>query len=160
MLHSLFNTICHGDDVSHLVATTSLNPVQNCLPFQPKLLNKTLCDFAMLPAIVHLHRHMSNMHKKLQTCTQFHLLLQAEAAARKLGFQVKTLDCDLAPNAHVHPVQPVYVWEQSEDSAHEKPKVLARLHEELALSNKELQATAVFAKPLAVVSKLHHGLHC
>ncbi|DBA70150.1 TPA: hypothetical protein ACH3X2_012202 [Trebouxia sp. C0005] len=74
----------------------------------------------------------------------------AEAAARKLGFQVKTLDCDLAPNAHVHPLQPVYVWEQNEDSAHEKAKVLARLNEELALSNKELQATAVFAKPLAV----------
>ena len=114
----------------------------------------------MLPAIVRLHRHMSNMHKQLQTCTQFQLLLQAEAAARNLGFQVKTLDCDLAPNAHVHPLQPVYVWEQNEDSAHEKPKVLARLNEELALSNKELQATAVFAKPLAVVSELHHGVHC
>ena len=85
------------------------------------------------------------------------MLLQAEAAARKLGFQVKTLDCDLAPNAHVHPLQPVYVWEQNEDSAHEKPKVLARLNEELALSSNELQATAVFAKPLAVVSELHHG---
>ena len=114
----------------------------------------------MLPAIVHLHRHMSNTHKKYITCRQFRLLLQAEAAARKLGFQVKTLDCDLAPNAHVHPLQPVYVWEQNEDSAHEKPKVLARLNEELALSNKELQATAVFAKPLAVVSELCHGVHC
>lgn len=100
------------------------------------------------------------MHKQLQTCTQFHLLLQAEAAARKLGFQVKTLDCDLAPNAYVRPLQPVYVWEQNEDSAHEKPKVLARLSEELALSNKELQATTVFAKPLAAVSELHHGVHC
>ncbi|KAL3159865.1 hypothetical protein ABBQ38_010265 [Trebouxia sp. C0009 RCD-2024] len=77
----------------------------------------------------------------------------AEAAARRLGFQVKTLDCDLAPNAHAHPLQPVYVWEQDEDSAHERPKVLARLNEELALSNKQLQATAVFAKPLAVVQR-------
>ncbi|KAL0036930.1 hypothetical protein WJX77_005580 [Trebouxia sp. C0004] len=77
----------------------------------------------------------------------------AEAAAQRLGFQVKTLDCDLAPNAHVRPLQPVYVWEQNEDSAHEKPKVLARLDEELALSNKQLQATAVFAKPLAVVQR-------
>ena len=85
------------------------------------------------------------------------MLLQAETAARQLGFQVKTLDCDLAPNAHEHPLQTVYAWEQSEDSAHEKLKVLARLTEELDLSNKELQATAVFAKPLAVVSYLHRG---
>ena len=106
----------------------------------------------MLPAIVHLDRHMSKMHKPLQTCTPFHLLSQAEAAARRLGFQVKTLDCELDPIAHVHPTQPTYVWEQHEDSAHEKPKVLTRLHQELALSNKELQATAVFAKPLPVVS--------
>ena len=128
--------------------------------FQLKSLNKTLCEFAMLPAIVHLHRHMSNMHKQLQTCTQSQLLLRDEAAAQKLGFQVKTLDCDLAPNAHVHPLQPVYVWEQNEDSAHEKPKVLARLNEELALSHKELQATAVLTKSLDVVSELHHGVHC
>ena len=59
----------------------------------------------------------------------------------------------------MHPLQPVYIWEQNEDSAHEKPKVLARLNEELALSNKQLQATAVFAKPLAVVSELQHGVH-
>ena len=85
------------------------------------------------------------MHK-LPTCTQFHLLLQAEAAARNLGFQVKTLDCDLAPNAHVHPLQPVYVWEQIEDSAHEKPKVLARLNEELALSNKENTGNCSFCQ--------------
>lgn len=102
---------------------------------------------------------MSKMHKPLQTCKQCHLLSQAEAAAQKLGFQVKTLDCELAPTAHVHSTQPAYVWEQNEDSAHEKPKVLARLHQELALSNKELQAIAVFAKPLAVVSELH-GVHC
>ena len=88
----------------------------------------------------------------------FQLLLQAEAAARRFGFQVKAVDCDLAPDAHEHPLQPVYVWEQDKDSAHEKPKVLARLTEELALSSKELQATAVFAKPLAVVSEPHCGV--
>lgn len=94
------------------------------------------------------------------------MFLQAEAAPQKLGFQVKTLDCDLAPNAHVHPLRPVYTCEQNEDSAHEKPKVSARLNEELALSNKELQATAVSAKPLAVSCSLlippaaaKHGLH-
>lgn len=41
------------------------------------------------------------------------------------------------------PLQPVYGWEHDEDSAHEKPKELARLTEELGLSSKELQATAV-----------------
>ena len=71
--------------------------------------------------------------------------MQAEAAARRLGFQVTTVDCDLAANAHASPLQPVYVWEHNEDSDHEKPKVLARLTEELGLSSKELQATAVFA---------------
>ena len=82
----------------------------------------------------------------------FWLLLQAEAAACRLGFKVRTADCDLTLNAHEPTLQPAYVWEQNEDSAHEKPKVLARLTEELALSSKELQATAVFARTLDVVS--------
>jgi len=81
--------------------------------------------------------------------------LRAEAAARQLGFQVKTINCELDPSAHEQPLQPVYVWEHDEDSAQEKPKVLARLTKELGLSRKELQATAVFAKPLAKVSELH-----
>lgn len=81
--------------------------------------------------------------------------MQAEAAARQLGFQVKTVNCELDPNAHQQPLQPVYFWEHDEDSAQEKPKVLAQLTQELGLSSKELQATAVFAKPLAMVSELH-----
>ena len=59
---------CHGDDLSHLVATPSVNPVQDPLRFQLEF-HKTLCDFAVLPVTVHLDRHMSNMHKQLLTCT-------------------------------------------------------------------------------------------
>ena len=88
------------------------------------------------------------------------LALAGSGCSSKTWFSGQILDCDLAPNAHVHPLQPVYIWEQNEDSAHEKPKVLARLNGELALSNKQLQATTVFAKPLAVVSELQHGVHC
>ena len=66
LLHSLFNTICHGDVVSHLVATPSVHPVQDALRFELTFVNKTLSDFAMLPAIVHTNRHMSNMHTQLQ----------------------------------------------------------------------------------------------
>ena len=83
---------------------------------------------------------------------RFWLRLQAEAAACRLGFEVRTADCDLTLNAHEPMLQSAYVWEQNEDSAYEKPKVLARLAEELALSSKELQATAVFPKTLDVVS--------
>ena len=81
--------------------------------------------------------------------------MQAEAAARQLGFQVKTVDCELATNAHEQPLEPDYIWEHDEDSVHEKEKVVARLTHELDLSSKTLQATAVFAKPLGVVSEMH-----
>lgn len=74
----------------------------------------------------------------------------------------------MAADAHVHPLQPLYEWEQREDSAHEKDKALARLTEELGLGSTELKASAVFAKPFAEViwpplvfgaSKVVHKLH-
>ena len=66
----------------------------------------------------------------------YQFLLQAEAAACRLGHQVKTIDCELATDAHEHPLESDFVWEHDEDSAHEKQKVLARLAHELDLSNK------------------------
>lgn len=90
---------------------------------------------------------------KIHICVQF--LLQAEAAAHRLGYQVKTVDCELATNAHEQTLEPDYVWECDKDSEHEKQKVIAQISQELDLSSKQLQASAVFAKTLGMVSEMH-----
>ena len=105
-----------------------------------------------LPTVLHPDRYMNNMQAQSKHLYSFCLLLQAEDAARRLGFEVRIVQYRLDADAHVHPLQPLYESEQSEDSAHEKDKTLARLTEELGLGSTDLQATAVFAKPLAVVS--------
>lgn len=111
-----------------------------------------------LPTVLHPDRYMNNMQAQSKHLCSFCLLLQAEDAARRLGFEVTIVQCHLDADAHVHPLQPLYEWEQNEDSAHEKQKALARLTEELGLGSTDLQATAVFAKPLAVVSWLPYGV--
>lgn len=69
------------------------------------------------------------------------------------------VNCELATDAHEQPLEPVYIWDHDEDSAQEKPKLIAWLTQELDLSAKSLQATAVIAKPLDVVSDMHPNGH-
>ena len=75
----------------------------------------------------------------LTSNTFIHFLLQAKAAAHQLGFHVRTVDCELATDAHEQPLEPDYIWQHDEDSEHEKQKVVARLSQELDLSSNKLQ---------------------
>ena len=117
--------------------------------------------YQFLHMYVPITENIYNLHISISCSTHvfldfiYQFLLQVEAAARRHGYQVKRIECELATDPHEHPLESDYVWEHDEDLAHEKQKVLARFTQELDLSSINLQATAVFAKNLDVVSEMH-----